>query len=253
MQAAAQYLGSGPINGIVVLTGRQEIKRSYKKSTYGLQSIGVGVNNDDSIFKWVKIIKILKKKNAKIILRIHPADKRKMIWMIFSKLLKIDLLNSSLNDFLLSIDLLVSGRSGLILDANLYQVPCLSIIENKNDISKSSLMVDYYGYNKFNLTREVTDLHKINYEIPKIIAEACFDAAEYYEVGFFVDPKIEKVKIIKEFLKTIEHKRKFRIQNYVESHDVLRGVELHYPEKYAGTIQRYKHNFGASSQMISGE
>lgn len=157
-----KYKHCGPINGRVELIGmpKADVFVKYRNRSTKINTIGIGANIMDSIKEIQSLIlKIIKSiPDVNIQLRPHPRDKRD-----FKPLLEVNpricLSNGSqvsAFDFLKQVDVLISGNSGIHLEAVLLNV--WSIYYNFNQTEK---LHDYYGFVENGLSDQATSDNKL--------------------------------------------------------------------------------------------
>ena len=221
-EAYTQYLKSGPINGTVVLTGRNRIfiNKKIKKENI----IGLATNQDDSLKDWLKLMKGLRVIERKKILRCHPAEKRKIMWRLLCLYTGIQFQSSKikLEEFLDSISLMISGNSGIILDSALRGVQTIwySPINSKN-----ANLIDYYGYEKNKLCKKIEDVNIIVFEINSKHTDN-FDKKNIavYDAGICQNPNEEKRMVLSEYLAWLKNKDKnFNLKNSYEKINSVHG------------------------------
>lgn len=129
--------------------------KSRKDAPKKISIIGIAFNEIDDLSKVESLIKFLKNKTDKIIIRPHPADSRNYDNITNISGVQIDKSDSSLA-FLSGIDLLISGNSGIHLEANLINIQ--SIIVN---ISIENKVVDDFDFIKNGICFKALDYDSI--------------------------------------------------------------------------------------------
>lgn len=193
-QACHHYIESGPVKGHVVITGRNTCKpQSSTDDCSGGNFIGLATNELNSLKEWIYWIKRLKQLDRKLLLRCHPADKRKIAWRLICRWHGIEFDSSTLNDYLSRCRFLLTGMSGIILEAALKGVPSLAIRPPK---WHSQRMLDYYSYERFGLVKGISR-QDTNKQLFEHLSQISQDRVGFFEAGMVLDPPSEKNKIIK--------------------------------------------------------
>ncbi len=241
IQALDKYISSGTPNGIIAITGRRKISKiERRKNLIYRRNIGLCSNILDDLILWEKIIKILKVNNASIKVRSHPADRRKEAWKKISINNGVEFNEGSLGEYLSDVDILITGESGVALDAYAAGIPVITI---KPTQLKSERMQDYYGYLKFGIATECTDIHHINELVDKIkLDELHFHNLGLFEAGLVTSPVMEKNDIIEKYISFLNNKIKFddMIDGKVRSQ--YREVLFYTSEKYSKVISGYTND-----------
>jgi hypothetical protein len=193
-QACHHYIESGPVKGHVVITGRNACKpqSSTDDSSRG-NCMGLATNELNSLGEWIYWIKRLKQLDRKLLLRCHPADKRKIAWRLICRWYGIEFVRTPLNDYLNRCWALLTGMSGIILEAALKGVPSLAIPPPK---WHSPRMLDYYSYERFGLAKRISK-QETNEQLLAGLSQISQDRVGFFEAGMVIDPHSEKNKIIK--------------------------------------------------------
>lgn len=162
--ALDKYKQCGPITSRVELVGmpKADSFAKFRNRSQSINRIGIGCNLMDSTEEIVHVAKQLARDfpEVEIILRPHPRDNRNFQNLIQGP--NISFSNSrqeSTFDFLKEIDVLLSGNSGIHLEAVLLNV--WAIYYNMN---RSEKLHDYYGFIRKGLVDAAgsyTELHKL--------------------------------------------------------------------------------------------
>lgn len=169
--------------------------------------------------------------------RTHPADRRKNAWKKIAVNNNVEFHEGTLDEYLSDVDILITGESGVALDAYAFSIPVITI---KPTQLKSERMQDYYGYLKFGVATECTDINHINEVVKKIKLEKIyFHNLELFEAGLVTTPIMEKNDAIEKYISIISNK--------IQSDDMMagkvrssyRGVTFCTSENYAKVISRY--------------
>lgn len=232
MQAFDKYIDSGKPNGVIVITGRRKITKSSckEKSKSDQIRIGICTNNLDEIKLWDKLIKQLKEVNYTLILRPHPGDRRQKKWKKMSIKNEINYNDSILSDFLDEVDLIITGESGVVLDA--YAKNLSSIIMKPRQL-KSKRMSDYYGFLKFSIAEECQDIKRIN-ELVKtqIRKQTNINKLSIFDAGTLINPEKEKNDAIEKFIRMTKNEIKFEEMMDGKIKSYYRGVEYFALKEY---------------------
>lgn len=201
-QAYLHYLESGVPTGSVVITGRNRPQQRSTRDPALPMKVGLATNFDDPIAEWVPMLRLLSRHFPEVSLRCHPAETRKLAWHWVARACGVRIESGALADFLRDTSVLISGMSGIILDAALFGIPCLIKLSS---LRQSVAMKDYYSYERFGLCRPIVDLESL----PKLIREvtaapADIARAAVYEAGLVVDPVAEKRAAVQMFMDCLE-------------------------------------------------
>lgn len=142
-----KYRQCGPVEGQVELVGMPKADRfaAFRNQHYSIRTIGIGCNLMDLTEEVKQLLLHISRDfpSLRIILRPHPRDKRdySFIRKISPSISLSDSREQTAFDFLKGLDVLISGNSGIHLEAVLLNV--WSIYFNFNPSEK---LHDYYGY-----------------------------------------------------------------------------------------------------------
>jgi hypothetical protein len=199
-QAYLHYCESGPPRGPVVITGRNRptIGKRRTQAHDDQLSVGVATNWDDSILEWLPTLRVLAREFPQVTLRCHPAETRKLAWRLCCRAFGIRFDTGTLAEFLTHTTVLVSGMSGIILDAALQEIPSLVKL---SALRSSERMIDYFSYQKFGLARTIPELR----ELPGLVRAAATKVVDgervgAYEAGIVDDPGSAKRTTLDLFL-----------------------------------------------------
>jgi len=210
IQALNQYIKSGVPTGEVVITGRRSITQFIKNESNNSDCIGVATNNDDEIETWDGILKILAKRNSRVILRTHPADRRRTKWEKLAFKHQVEMDYGSLKNYLSRIKILISGLSGIALDAHLLGVR--SILVYPNQKFRTGIMKDYYGYVKYQISKECLEINELERLIEETQSEeSIFNNSIYYECGLIENPNHLKALTLSKYIESIIDNNSFSL------------------------------------------
>jgi hypothetical protein len=100
---------------------------------------------------------------------------------------------------------LISGVSGIVLDAALRGVPSLVYL---SALRRSERMFDYFGYQQFGLCKLLTDVDELIAEVDGAAARSADPArAGVYEAGIVQDPLDEKREALVAFVNGMGQER----------------------------------------------
>jgi hypothetical protein len=239
VQAYLQYRESGTPRGYVVITGRHRpsLRSSRRSGAPVALRLGLATNWDDSLLEWIPLLRRVGKLLPGAVLRCHPAETRKLAWRLLCKLCGIRVDSGTLDAFLGQTNVLISGMSGIILDAALYGIPCLIKVPA---VRASGTEVDYYGYEKFQLCKPIHRLEELERLVATCAAqETDFERVGAYEAGLVQAPDDEKRAVLALFVdsvKTVDLRAAFT-QRYTRM--VHQGVELFVTGEYANLSERH--------------
>lgn len=185
MQSITQYAESGVLSGTIVITGRSVL--NMKADTGEVSSrtaIGIATNGDDRISDWIQVIRDLRKHSDNIILRCHPAENRKPIWKMICHFYRVQYDRTSLDAFLTKCKILVTGASGIALDAALNGVPTLCYPPQKFRLDRFQ---DYYRYSHYKLCLAVNEIADISNDV-KMLPSPDFSGVSAFDAGVADDP-----------------------------------------------------------------
>lgn len=205
LQAIDAYSKNIPL-GNVVVTGRVrnslELNFNINKSY-----IAVALNELDSILCWIRLLIKIKKDN-RIKLRPHPADKRKFIWKIVCRLIGLEYSDVSLHKFINESKLLISGLSGIILDASVAGVPCIMYLPKKLYLKYG----DYYLYEKYELCRIFYTYEEVMEKLIASCQVAPKKSTLSFDAGFIMDPDICKAYVVNRYIGSLINNEKFKLE-----------------------------------------
>jgi len=239
VQAYLQYRASGTPRGPIVITGRQRPTShgSQQASATDLR-LGLATNWDDSLLEWIPLLHRVGKQLPGAVLRCHPAETRKYVWRFLCRLCGIRVDSGSLDEFLRATSVLISGMSGIILDAALQGVPCLMKLPA---VRATGTVGDYYGYEKFGLCKPFHDLDDLQALVASRTTQRTdFERVGAYEAGLVQVPDEEKRAALDLFIASLEDGRDVRgelAKRYARVEH--QGVELFVSSEYAGLCERY--------------
>jgi hypothetical protein len=186
-----QYRESGVPRCAIVFTGRvHTMNKGLDTGDAAAPRVGLATNLDDSLIDWIPVLRLVGEHFPGSVLRCHPAEIRRPAWRFLCRRYGLRVASGSLDDFLRGTTVLISGTSGIILDAALHGIPCLIRL---SAALASGNMRDYYGYEKAGLCRAISDLR----QLPDLIRERSrekisFEQLAAYEAGLVQDPAAEK-------------------------------------------------------------
>jgi hypothetical protein len=200
-QAYLHYRESGVPTGSVVITGRNR-PQTHARTGQRELTIGLATNLDDSIAEWTPVLRTVSQQFPQVTLRCHPAETRKLAWRGLASACGVRMDTGSLADFLRGTSVLISGMSGIILDAALWDIPCLIKLSS---LRVSDAMKDYYGYERFGLCTPIGEM----VDLPDLIRSVSQRPADItrvavYEAGLVVDPAEEKRAALEIFMQCLE-------------------------------------------------
>jgi hypothetical protein len=189
-QAYLHYRDSGPPLGQIVITGRNRLVDSGQQTATERRKIGLATNWDDPLLTWLPLLRRVRSRFADVALRCHPAETRKRAWRVLCALTGVRFESGRLDDFLQGTAVLISGVSGVILDAALHGIPCLLKLPPQR---KSEVMSDYFGFERFGLCTRIPSLEALPELISKTLGRRIeSDRVSVYEAGLVQDPTEEK-------------------------------------------------------------
>jgi hypothetical protein len=241
VQAYLQYRESGVPTGAIVITGRNRPRVAESKpNSTGSLGLGLATNWDDSLLEWLPLLWLAGKRFPGVALRCHPAETRKLAWRLLCLVCRVRMVSGRLEDFLTSIDVLVSGISGIILDAALHGVPCLLKLSSMRRSSDN--MADYFGYQKFGLCTPIPNLEAL----PGLVAKSAGERADFervgaYEAGLVQDPDVEKCAALALFRAGLRDDRGLATELRKRYEPMLhKGVCLFMSSEYARLNDKHK-------------
>jgi hypothetical protein len=157
-----KYRQCGPVEGQVELVGMPKADKfaALRNQHHSIRTIGIGCNLMDLTEEVKQLLLHISKDfpSLRIILRPHPRDKRdySFISKISPSISLSDSREQTAFDFLKGLDVLISGNSGIHLEAVLLNV--WSIYFNFNPNEK---LHDYYGYIAHGLVDEAPSYREL--------------------------------------------------------------------------------------------
>ena len=120
---------------------------------------------------------------------------------------KAEISQGDISKFFASIDLLVAGVTGAILDANIAEVPSIMLAPEK---LRKDLMKDYYGYERYGICKNCEDIDNLKELINELLnVKQSFDNVIYFEAGLVSDPRYNKDKILSAYIDAIKSNKNF--------------------------------------------
>lgn len=232
MQAYLHYSESGPPRGTILITGRHRPEVIARPPATDEEAIAVGLatNWDEPLTEWAPLLRLIAHQFSKVTLRCHPAETRRLAWRFLCWRNGIALDAGTLRDFLAQQSVLISGMSGIVLDAALSGVP--SIVKISPTL-KSPALVDYFGYRRFGLSTISADIH----ELPALV-RACArkridpDQIGAYDAGLVQDPTMAKRVALEIFAQCVRDGRDLSsalaeryLSTRLEGHSLLMSAE----------------------------
>jgi hypothetical protein len=157
--------------GAIIPVGNHRFD-SYKSSIINKKStgrVGVAFNTLDPISEVIDLCEYLAQYIApeQIVLRAHPADKRK-----FSAKFSVSPKGESSLDYLKGIDILVAGNSSILLEAAAMNVHALQMYFQP----VPDYFVDYYGFIRTGVATEIKARDELRSSIQTILGNKKFDS-----------------------------------------------------------------------------
>jgi hypothetical protein len=235
LQAYLRYSDSGAPRGNVVITGRIRPPPLQRPRSRKALVVGIATNWDDPLGEWIPLLRSVRARFPDVVLRCHPAETRKIAWIALCRLFQIRVDSGTLDSFLSEASVLISGVSGIVLDAALRGVPSLVYL---SALRRSEKMFDYFGYQQFGLCKLLTDVDELIAAIDGAAARSGdFARAGVYEAGIVQDPLVEKREALLAFVNGMGQERGVESElrkRYVTV--VHRGCRLFMSEAYAQVV-----------------
>lgn len=163
-----KLINSNSINNRIFLVGNSKYDHflNYKKSKKEISSIGICINNLDSLEEIYKLIKHIKDQETslKLFIRPHPSDPRFLQLKKYCTQSSIFFSNSKTIDsfnFLKQIDILIAGDSNIHLESICMDIPSIYLNLKKRK-------TDWYGFLKLGFLYNGTSINQIINTISKI-------------------------------------------------------------------------------------
>ena len=232
-QAYLRYRESGKPRGSIVISGRLRTRGSAEpRPAAAALRVGLATNLDDALLEWVPVVFRARRHVCDVVLRCHPAETRRLGWAMLCRIFGVRMDGGTLEGFLQGCSVLISGLSGIILDAAVHGVPALI---KMSSLRHSDEMTDYYGYEKFGLCRRIRDARALSELITTAAATPVdFECVGAFEAGLVQEPAQEKRRLLELYVRSLDEGRSFaaalRDQYVPIEHD---GVTLFATPAYA--------------------
>ncbi|WP_299990605.1 hypothetical protein [uncultured Pontibacter sp.] len=178
-----KYRQCGPVQGRVEFIGMPKADRfvPLRNESRQVQTLGIACNLMDRVEEVEQLIRQISRDfpQLRILLRPHPRDKRSYTFVtgISPNVSLTNARQQSVFEYLQGIDMLISGNSGIHLEAVLLNV--WSVYYNFNPTEE---LHDYYGFVKHSLVEEATSYDSLKPMLAQGIAHKpqVYQRASYY-------------------------------------------------------------------------
>ena len=183
MDSYIKYSSKGNMDGEVFLSGspRFDVISDYKSNKLSNYTLGIALNEfDDEIIVKNVCLFLIKKGYKYIIVRPHPSMEIDIKWYLNHGIKLSDSKKELSFAFLSNISLMISGESGIHLDAALMNVKSICYAFNNDESLK-----DWYSFQEQGLYPYVETFDSLLHEIERIKANggSCESDALYYNAS----------------------------------------------------------------------